>query len=181
MTRLNLEAAVMCVMSIAEDLVKNKTGTLDRTNWLNDISPAIIKLKGFVELVYNRVLLFMTFLQVKVSTTGCCSSWPIQVKVSTKGCCSSWPFYRSRSVQQGAALHDLSTGQGQYNRVLLFMTFLQVKVSTTGCCSSWPSYRSRSVQQGAALHDLSTGPGQYNRVLLFMTFLQVKVSDQGER
>ncbi|KAK3099607.1 hypothetical protein FSP39_006978 [Pinctada imbricata] len=65
MTRLNVEAAVMCVMSIAEDLVKNKSGPQDRTNWLNDISPAVIKLKGFVELVYKRVLLFMTFLQVK--------------------------------------------------------------------------------------------------------------------
>lgn len=67
MTRLNTEAAVVCLVSMVEDLITNRTGPMDRPKWLNEISPAVIKLKSFIELVNQRVLLFMTYLNLMVS------------------------------------------------------------------------------------------------------------------
>ena len=67
MTRVNTEAALVCLVSMVEDLIDNKMGPMDRPKWLDNISPAVIKLKGFVELVTQRVKLFMTFLHLTVS------------------------------------------------------------------------------------------------------------------
>lgn len=64
MTRLNTEAAVVCLVSMVEDLIANRSGPMDRPKWLNEISPAVIKLKSFIELVHQRVFLFMTYLNL---------------------------------------------------------------------------------------------------------------------
>jgi len=67
MTRVNTEVAMVCLISMVEDLIANKTGPMDRPKWLSNISPGFIKMKSFVELVSQRVELFMTFLNLMVS------------------------------------------------------------------------------------------------------------------
>ncbi|XP_053400019.1 inositol polyphosphate-4-phosphatase type I A-like isoform X2 [Mercenaria mercenaria] len=64
MTRVNTEAALVCLTSMVEDLVQNKSGTMDRPKWLGDISPAVIKLKSFVEIVCQKATHFMSFLDL---------------------------------------------------------------------------------------------------------------------
>lgn len=66
MTRLNTEAAAMCLISLVDDLVLNKNGSLDRTSWLDEISPAVSKMKSFLEIVYQKILLIVMFLNIKV-------------------------------------------------------------------------------------------------------------------
>ncbi|XP_048772482.2 inositol polyphosphate-4-phosphatase type I A-like isoform X2 [Ostrea edulis] len=67
MTRLNTEAAAMCLISLVDDLVLNKNGSLDRTSWLDEISPAVSKMKSFLEIVYQKILLIVMFLNIKES------------------------------------------------------------------------------------------------------------------
>ncbi|XP_060565796.1 inositol polyphosphate-4-phosphatase type I A-like isoform X2 [Ruditapes philippinarum] len=64
MTRVNTEAALVCLTSMVEDLVQNKSGTMDRPKWLGDISPAVMKLKSFVEIVCQKATHFMSFLDL---------------------------------------------------------------------------------------------------------------------
>lgn len=66
MTRVNTEASLVCLTSMVDDLVKNKSGTMDRPKWLGDISPAVIKLKQFVEIVCDKATHFMSFLDLIV-------------------------------------------------------------------------------------------------------------------
>ena len=66
MTRVNTEAALVCLTSMVEDLVQNKSGTMDRPKWLGDISPAVIKLKSFVDIVCKKATHFMSFLDLVV-------------------------------------------------------------------------------------------------------------------
>ncbi|XP_050415384.1 inositol polyphosphate-4-phosphatase type I A isoform X1 [Patella vulgata] len=63
-TRLNLEAAVVCLISKVEEMLKCKNNK-ETTSWLSDISPAIIKLQSFVEIVFQRANLFLTFLSLR--------------------------------------------------------------------------------------------------------------------
>ncbi|XP_069129846.1 inositol polyphosphate-4-phosphatase type I A-like isoform X1 [Argopecten irradians] len=65
MTRVNTEAALVCLSSMVEDLISNKAGPMDRPKWLGEISPGVIKLKSFIELVSQRVKLFMSFLNLR--------------------------------------------------------------------------------------------------------------------
>ena len=64
MTRVNTEAALVCLTSMVEDLIMNKSGAMDRPKWLGDISPAVIKLKSFVEIVCQKANHFMSFLDL---------------------------------------------------------------------------------------------------------------------
>ena len=64
MTRVNTEAALVCLTSMVEDLITNKSGAMDRPKWLGDISPAVIKLKSFVEIVCQKANHFMSFLDL---------------------------------------------------------------------------------------------------------------------
>ena len=64
MTRVNTEAALVCLTSMVEDLIRNKSGAMDRPKWLGDISPAVIKLKSFVEIVCQKANHFMSFLDL---------------------------------------------------------------------------------------------------------------------
>jgi hypothetical protein len=51
---------------MVEDLVQNKSGAMDRPKWLGDISPAVMKLKSFVEIVCQKATHFMSFLDLMV-------------------------------------------------------------------------------------------------------------------
>lgn len=64
---MNTEAALVCLTSMVEDLVQNKTGPMDVTKWLGEISPAVIKLKSFVEIVCQKANYFMSFFDLMVS------------------------------------------------------------------------------------------------------------------
>ncbi|OWF44824.1 type I inositol 3,4-bisphosphate 4-phosphatase-like isoform X2 [Mizuhopecten yessoensis] len=64
MTRVNTEAALVCLSSMVEELITNRSGPMDRPKWLGEISPGVIKLKSFIELVSQRVKLFMSFLNL---------------------------------------------------------------------------------------------------------------------
>ena len=64
MTRVNTEAALVCLTSMVEDLIQNKSGAMDRPKWLGEISPAVIKLKSFVEIVCQKANHFMSFLDL---------------------------------------------------------------------------------------------------------------------
>ncbi|XP_052279898.1 inositol polyphosphate-4-phosphatase type I A-like isoform X2 [Dreissena polymorpha] len=64
MTRVNTEASLVCLTSMVEDLVLNKSGPLDQPKWLGEISPAVIKLKSFVEIICCKVTYFMSFLDL---------------------------------------------------------------------------------------------------------------------
>ena len=67
MTRVNTEAALVCLTSMVDDLIENKSGAMDRPKWLGEISPAVIKLKSFVEIICQRASHFMSFLDLMVS------------------------------------------------------------------------------------------------------------------
>ncbi|ESP02136.1 hypothetical protein LOTGIDRAFT_230548 [Lottia gigantea] len=65
-TSLNLEAAVVCLISKVEEMLKyRKEEELDTSKWLNEISPAIVKLQKFVDIVSQRANLFLTFLSLR--------------------------------------------------------------------------------------------------------------------
>lgn len=64
MTRLNMEAAAMCLISMVDDLVVSET--VEKSKWLDEISPAVSKLKSFLEIVYQKILLIVMFLNIKV-------------------------------------------------------------------------------------------------------------------
>lgn len=64
MTRLNMEAAAMCLISIVDDLVVGESA--ERSKWLEEINPAAMKLKSFLEIVYQKILLIVMFLNIKV-------------------------------------------------------------------------------------------------------------------
>lgn len=64
MTRLNMEAAAMCLISIVDDLVVGESA--ERSKWLEEINPAVMKLKSFLEIVYQKILLIVMFLNIKV-------------------------------------------------------------------------------------------------------------------
>lgn len=64
MTRLNMEAAAMCLISVVDDLVVGES--VERSKWLEDINPAAMKLKSFLEIVYQKILLIVMFLNIKV-------------------------------------------------------------------------------------------------------------------
>jgi hypothetical protein len=66
MTRLNTEAAAMCLISLVDDLVLNKNCSSERTSWIDEISPAVMKMKSFLEIVYQKILLIVMFLNIKV-------------------------------------------------------------------------------------------------------------------
>ena len=68
MTRVNTEAALVCLTSMVEDLVRNKSGPMDIPKWLGEISPAVIKLKSFIEIVCQKANYFMSFLDLMVGT-----------------------------------------------------------------------------------------------------------------
>ncbi|CAG5134315.1 unnamed protein product [Candidula unifasciata] len=77
-TRLNMEAAFVCLVSVVEDLTRQKSQ--DRMDllvdidvpaeetgprpMLQDIKPAMTKMQGFLDIVYSRLSLFLTFLAV---------------------------------------------------------------------------------------------------------------------
>nr|XP_022326682.1 type II inositol 3,4-bisphosphate 4-phosphatase-like isoform X3 [Crassostrea virginica] len=63
MTRLNMEAAAMCLISMVDDLVVSET--VEKSKWLDEISPAVSKLKSFLEIVYQKILLIVMFLNIK--------------------------------------------------------------------------------------------------------------------
>lgn len=63
MTRLNMEAAAMCLISIVDDLVVGES--TERSKWLEEINPAAMKLKSFLEIVYQKILLIVMFLNIK--------------------------------------------------------------------------------------------------------------------
>ncbi|XP_048244074.1 inositol polyphosphate-4-phosphatase type I A-like isoform X1 [Haliotis rufescens] len=63
-TRLNLEAAIVCLVSKVDELVTNMSSSGQTTSWLSELSPAVIKLQSFVEIVSSRATLFLTFLSL---------------------------------------------------------------------------------------------------------------------
>ncbi|XP_059146391.1 inositol polyphosphate-4-phosphatase type I A-like isoform X2 [Physella acuta] len=68
-TRLNLEAAFVYLVSIVEDLVLNKSQEClnadnTYTSLLEKIKPAITKMHGFLEIIWARMSLFLTFLSI---------------------------------------------------------------------------------------------------------------------
>ncbi|KAL4230048.1 Type I inositol 3 [Mactra antiquata] len=64
MTRVNTEAALVCLTSMVEDIIQNRSGEMDRPKWLGDISPNVIKLKSFIEIVCQKATHFMCFLDL---------------------------------------------------------------------------------------------------------------------
>ncbi|KAL3880724.1 hypothetical protein ACJMK2_032942 [Sinanodonta woodiana] len=64
MTRVNTEATLVCLISLVDDLIENKSGPTDRTTWLGQISPAVIKMKSFVEIVCQKTRQFLAFLDL---------------------------------------------------------------------------------------------------------------------
>ncbi|KAK3579951.1 hypothetical protein CHS0354_033469 [Potamilus streckersoni] len=64
MTRVNTEATLVCLISMVDDLIDNKSGPMDRPKWLGQISPAVIKMKSFVEIVCQKTRQFLAFLDL---------------------------------------------------------------------------------------------------------------------
>ncbi|XP_052794474.1 inositol polyphosphate-4-phosphatase type I A-like isoform X2 [Mya arenaria] len=64
MTRVNTEASLVCLTTMVEDLIQNKSGPMDRPKWLGEISPAVIKLKSFIEICCEKAAHFMSFLDL---------------------------------------------------------------------------------------------------------------------
>lgn len=62
MSCVNTEAAAMCLMSLVEDLIQNKNNPMDIPKWLSEISPRVIELQKFIEILFKRANLSMTFL-----------------------------------------------------------------------------------------------------------------------
>ena len=63
LTRLNTEAALVCVISMVEELVKDETSALQ---WLEKLSPLMIRLKSCVQVMCQRAKSGLMFLSVKV-------------------------------------------------------------------------------------------------------------------
>jgi len=63
LTRLNVEASLMCLISQVEALLK---GDLQSCHWLDDISPLVIKLQKCVEVMCARAKTALTFITIKV-------------------------------------------------------------------------------------------------------------------
>ncbi|XP_052089597.1 inositol polyphosphate-4-phosphatase type I A-like isoform X6 [Mytilus californianus] len=59
LSRVNTEAACVCLTSLVESLE-----SVDRTKWLNSISQDVAKLKNFVAVLHNKAVSFMTFLNI---------------------------------------------------------------------------------------------------------------------
>ncbi|KAJ8298355.1 hypothetical protein KUTeg_024886 [Tegillarca granosa] len=59
MTRLNTEAAVVCLVSMVEDLIANRSGPMDRPKWLNEISPSCDKIKEFYRISPSKIFLYV--------------------------------------------------------------------------------------------------------------------------
>ena len=64
MTRLNTEAAIMCVLSKVEELLQKGSST----QWLGEISPLIIKLEQAVEVTFTRARMALTLLSIEESS-----------------------------------------------------------------------------------------------------------------
>ena len=63
LTRLNTEAALMCVSSRVDELLKAG----DATQWLEEVSPTVIKLKSCAEVMCKRAEASLTMLSLEVS------------------------------------------------------------------------------------------------------------------
>ena len=88
-TRLNVEAAFVCLQSIVEELTRqaaqqmtdqllmddipgSETGQNSSANTLEqDLRPALSKFQGCLEIVWARLSLFLTFLAIMVGTFWC--------------------------------------------------------------------------------------------------------------
>ncbi|GAB1607872.1 inositol polyphosphate-4-phosphatase type I A-like isoform X1 [Argonauta hians] len=62
MSCVNTEATTMCLMSLVEDLIENKNNPMDIPKWLSEISPRVIELQKFIEILFKRANLSLTFL-----------------------------------------------------------------------------------------------------------------------
>ncbi|XP_064608601.1 inositol polyphosphate-4-phosphatase type I A-like isoform X2 [Liolophura sinensis] len=62
LTRLNTDAALVCIQTKVEDLTVRKNSPADQTMWLDDLNPAVFKLKSFLEVLTGRALTAITFL-----------------------------------------------------------------------------------------------------------------------
>ncbi|XP_029649468.2 inositol polyphosphate-4-phosphatase type I A isoform X2 [Octopus sinensis] len=62
MSCVNTEAATMCLMSLVDDLIQNKNNPMDIPKWLSEISPRVIELQKFIEILFKRANLSLTFL-----------------------------------------------------------------------------------------------------------------------
>ncbi|XP_041359841.1 inositol polyphosphate-4-phosphatase type I A-like isoform X1 [Gigantopelta aegis] len=75
-TRLNLEAALMCLISKVDEFSKDSTS--DEAVWQSDLNPIIINLQDFVEIVSTRAALFLSFLSLVPHHTSQVNSWSCQ-------------------------------------------------------------------------------------------------------
>ena len=63
LTRVNTEAACVCLTSLIEGLE-----SVHQSEWLDVISQDVSKLKNSASLLHNRAVSFMTFLNIMVRT-----------------------------------------------------------------------------------------------------------------
>ena len=67
MTRLNTEAAIVCVLAKVEEVLQKGESDIDASQWLALISPLIIKLERAVEVTYSRARAALTLLSIEES------------------------------------------------------------------------------------------------------------------
>ena len=64
LTRLNTEAAVVCVLSKVEELAKQANG--EGSHWLEELSPLVIKLKSCAEVTAVKAKTSLTLITLEV-------------------------------------------------------------------------------------------------------------------
>ncbi len=64
LTRLNTEAAVVCVLSKVEELVQQANG--EGSHWLEELSPLVIKLRSCAEVTAAKAKASLTLITLEV-------------------------------------------------------------------------------------------------------------------